>query len=78
QTGYRNVDGFLWFSNPGGSGGQCVPGAPPPGQFWPARAVMLARNWVDHVMGPAYRPKAKQQHKHTHHSGGDHHHTRRH
>ncbi|MGH3261290.1 MAG: glycoside hydrolase family 6 protein, partial [Trebonia sp.] len=41
QTGYPNADGFLWFSNPGGSGGPCVPGAPPAGQFWPARAVML-------------------------------------
>ena len=27
-TGYPDADGFLSFSNPGGSGGQCVPGAP--------------------------------------------------
>ena len=51
-TGYPGVDGFLWFSNPGFSGGQCRPGAPPGGQFWPAYAVMLAQNWVDHVTGP--------------------------
>lgn len=52
-TGYPGVDGFLWFTNPGGSGGQCVPGAPPTGQFWPAYAVMLARNWVNQVTGPS-------------------------
>ncbi len=54
QTSYAGLDGLLWFSNPGGSGGQCRPGAPPTGVFWPARAVMLARNWVDHVSGPHY------------------------
>jgi endoglucanase len=54
QTDYQGADGLLWFSNPGGSGGQCRPGAPPNGVFWPARAVMLARNWVDHVAGPRY------------------------
>ncbi|HEY3728388.1 MAG TPA: glycoside hydrolase family 6 protein [Solirubrobacteraceae bacterium] len=55
QTGYAGADGFLWFSNPGGSGGQCVPGAPPTGVFWPAYAVMLAKNWVDRVNGPSAR-----------------------
>jgi endoglucanase len=55
STQYLGADGFLWFANPGGSGGQCVPGAPPTGVFWPARAVMLARNWVDRVTGPHYR-----------------------
>ena len=53
-TGYAATDGLLWFSNPGGSGGQCVPGAPPTGVYWPAYAVMLARNWVDHVSGPKF------------------------
>jgi endoglucanase len=52
QTLYAAADGLLWFSNPGGSGGQCRPGAPPTGVFWPARAVMLARNWVIVVCGP--------------------------
>ena len=52
QTDYANADGLLWFSNPGGSGGACRPGAPPTGVFWPAYAVMLARNWDDQVNGP--------------------------
>jgi endoglucanase len=55
QTGYAAADGFLWFSNPGGSGGQCVPGAPPIGHYWAAYAVMLAENAVDQVSGPHYR-----------------------
>lgn len=54
QTDYAGADGLLWFSNPGGSGGRCRPGAPPTGVFWPARAVMLARNRVDRVSGPRY------------------------
>lgn len=57
-TGYPNADGFLWFTNPGGSGGQCtgwgsMAGAPPTATYWPAYAVMLAQNWVDHVNGPS-------------------------
>jgi endoglucanase len=51
QTGYQNVDGLLWFTNPGGSGGTCRPGAPPTATFWPAYAVMLAENWVNKVTG---------------------------
>ncbi|HEX3978376.1 MAG TPA: glycoside hydrolase family 6 protein [Solirubrobacteraceae bacterium] len=54
QTNYAATDGLLWFSNPGGSGGQCVPGAPPTGVFWPQRAAMLARNWVNKVAGPKF------------------------
>jgi endoglucanase len=54
-TGYAADDGSLWFSNPGGSGGQCVPGAPPTGVYWPAYAVMLADNWVHKIDGPHYR-----------------------
>ncbi len=53
-TAYAETDGLLWFSNPGGSGGQCVPGAPPTGAYWPAYAVMLARNWVHQVSGPRF------------------------
>jgi endoglucanase len=53
-TAYAGLDGLLWFSNPGGSGGTCRPGAPPTGAYWPAYAVMLARNWVDRVTGPRY------------------------
>jgi endoglucanase len=46
NTGYRNVDAFEWTTNPGESGGACVPGAPPTGAYWPAYAVMLVRNAV--------------------------------
>lgn len=59
QTGYPGADGFLWFSNPGGSGGQCRPGAPPTAQFWPAYAVMLAKNWVNRVTGPGTTTAAR-------------------
>lgn len=61
QTGYAHADGFLWFTNPGGSGGQCVPGAPPTAVFWPAYAVMLAQNWVQQVTGPP-RPASTAAH----------------
>jgi endoglucanase len=44
DTGYPNVDAFAWTSNPGESGGACVPGAPPTGAFWPAYALMLVLN----------------------------------
>jgi endoglucanase len=55
QTAYAATDGLLWFSNPGGSGGQCVPGAPPTGAYWPEYAAMLVRNWVNRVSGPSFR-----------------------
>ncbi|HYZ79750.1 MAG TPA: glycoside hydrolase family 6 protein [Solirubrobacteraceae bacterium] len=54
QTAYAATDGLLWFSNPGGSGGQCVPGAPPTGVYWPEYGAMLARNWVNTVSGPKF------------------------
>ena len=54
-TAYADLDGLLWFSNPGGSGGRCVKGAPSTGTFWPKYAEMLARNWVDTVSGPRLR-----------------------
>lgn len=53
-TGYAALDGLLWFTNPGGSGGQCVPGAPPTAVFWPAYAVGLANHWQHKVTGPHY------------------------
>ncbi len=53
-TGYAAVDGLLWFSTPGNSSGPCGRSAPPGGVFWPSRAVMLARNWVDRVTGPRF------------------------
>ncbi len=50
NTGYPNVDAFAWTSNPGESGGACVPGAPPMGAFWPAYALMLVQN-ADFAVG---------------------------
>lgn len=44
STGFENVDAFAWTSNPGESGGACVPGAPPTGHYWPSYALMLVRN----------------------------------
>ncbi len=44
NTGYRNVDAFAWTSNPGESGGQCVPGAPPTGDYWPQYALALVQH----------------------------------
>lgn len=54
QTAYAGLDGLLWFSNPGGSGG-CRKDAPPTGRFWPAYAESLARHRVDRITGPRYR-----------------------
>lgn len=33
--------GFLWIKEPGASDGNCRPGEPPAGQFWPAYALRL-------------------------------------
>jgi len=44
DTGFKNVDAFAWIANPGVSGGQCRPGAPRTGRFWPALAIELARH----------------------------------
>ncbi len=44
NTGYPYVDAFAWIANPGKSGGQCRPGAPPTGIFWPKLAIELVRN----------------------------------
>ena len=77
-TAYPNADGFLWFSNPGGSGGQCVPGAPPTGTFWPAYAVTLAENWVNSVSGPTTHAKSDTAHHHHKRRHRRHHHHRRH
>jgi endoglucanase len=55
QTGYTYVDAFLWFTNPGGSGGQgtgCGTGAPPTAVFWPQYAAGLARRADFQVTGP--------------------------
>jgi endoglucanase len=41
RTGFALVDAFLWTGVPGNSAGSCH-GGPPPGIFWPARAIALA------------------------------------
>ncbi|HEY6396165.1 MAG TPA: glycoside hydrolase family 6 protein [Solirubrobacteraceae bacterium] len=46
QTGFANVDAFAWTSNPGESGGACVPGAPGTGRYWARYGLMLVRNAV--------------------------------
>ncbi len=55
QTGYTYVDAFMWFTNPGGSGGQgpgCGEGAPPTAVFWPKYAAGLAQHADFRVTGP--------------------------
>jgi endoglucanase len=44
STGFRNVDAFAWIANPGKSGGECRPGAPKTGIFWPKLALELVRH----------------------------------
>jgi len=75
NTGYPNVDAFAWTSNPGESGGACVPGAPPMGAFWPAYALMLVHNanYADRQPGasPARasrRPRGDGRHTRTLHT----------
>jgi endoglucanase len=43
DTGYPLVDAFLWIKYPGDSDGNCHPGDPPAGAWWPAYALALAR-----------------------------------
>ncbi len=54
DTGYKYVDGLLWFNDPGNSAGACSQGAPPTGVFWPAYAVGLIQHAVNRVTGPPY------------------------
>ena len=61
-TGYPNVDAFAWIADPGKSGGQCVPGAPPTGAYWPAYALMLARN-ANFAVGHPPKPRPAPRHK---------------
>jgi endoglucanase len=52
NTGYAWVDAFAWTSNPGESGGACVPGAPGTGVYWPDYAVGLVQHANFDVTGP--------------------------
>jgi endoglucanase len=58
-TGYDAVDAFAWTTNPGESGGACVPGAPPTGVYWPAYAVGLVAHANYGVTGPGERQLAR-------------------
>ena len=81
NTGYPNVDAFAWTTNPGESGGACVPGAPGTGAYWPAYALALIRNAnfnVDtHVAWNATASRAKAKTK-RHRRHRAHHTVRRH
>jgi len=52
DTGFSQVDAFLWTYVPGNSSGSCG-GGPASGIFWPARAEALAANANDRL-GPGY------------------------
>jgi len=52
ETGYRDLDGLLWFAQVGNSGGACRPGAPPTAAFWPAYAISLYDNRDFKISGP--------------------------
>jgi endoglucanase len=52
QTGYADVDGFLWFAPVGNSAGACVKGAPATSKFWPAYAVGLYQRRDFAITGP--------------------------
>jgi endoglucanase len=43
NTGQALVDAYLWIKVPGESDGNCRPGAPPAGVFWPEYALGLAK-----------------------------------
>jgi len=43
QTGLQGVDAFLWIKEPGDSDGNCRPGEPVAGGWWPEYALDLAR-----------------------------------
>ncbi len=55
DTGYKYVDGLLWFNDPGNSDGPCEQGDPPIGDFWPSYAVGLIEHGVNRVTGPRYQ-----------------------
>lgn len=54
DTGYRYLDGLLWFNDPGNSDGPCGTGDPGVGVFWPAYAVGLIQHRADRVTGPPF------------------------
>jgi endoglucanase len=51
NTGYPDADAFEWTSDPGESGGPCLPGAPATGNYWPQYALMLIQHANFNVTG---------------------------
>jgi endoglucanase len=52
DTGFADVDAFMWTSPPGNSSGSCN-GGTPAGTFWAARAIDLAAH-ANGRLGPGY------------------------
>jgi Glycosyl hydrolases family 6 len=52
NTGFRNMDAFMWTHTPGRSSGTCN-GGPPSGVFWPKRAIREAQ-LANEKLGPAF------------------------
>jgi endoglucanase len=90
NTGVTNVDAFAWTSNPGESGGACVPGAPPTGRYWAKYGLMLIQN-ADFNIDSHFRVQHARAHgargtrrmgtllrRHHPHARGHHRHARRH
>lgn len=50
-TGFDKVDAFLWLNRPGVSGAGACNGAPPDGDWWPARGLMFAK-YATQQLGP--------------------------
>jgi endoglucanase len=55
ETGDAVLDGLLWIKNPGASDGDCRPGAPVVGQWWPEYALGLAQRSVSRACRRAGR-----------------------
>ncbi|MGI8749693.1 MAG: glycoside hydrolase family 6 protein, partial [Thermoleophilaceae bacterium] len=51
KTGFAKVDAFLWLNRPGISGAGRCNGAPPNGDWWPARGLMFGR-YATQLIGP--------------------------
>jgi len=55
DTGYKYVDGLLWFANVGFTANvNCHDGAPGLAKFWPPYAYRIIRRRVNTITGPKY------------------------
>ena len=53
NTGYRDVDGLLWFANVGLTANiACHDGEPGLATFWPKYAYGIVKRRVNHITGP--------------------------